>query len=90
MELVIKKINPDAMKMGGIYRVIGEYEGISINVLAVCVKADDNGGEYTIIKDYNISEFNCYGDLFRLDTTNYNNFTTFIKVSPKELQVYLL
>ncbi len=88
MELVIKKLNPLAMQIGGVYRVVGEYKGIAINCLAVCTKVDDNGGEYITIKDYNVFSFKCCGDLFRLNIDNYNDFTTFTKVKPNELRVY--
>lgn len=90
MELVIKKLNPEALKIGGTYRVVGKYNGIAINVLAVCIKAADNYGEYLSIKDYTVPSFDCYGDLFRLDTTNYKDFTTFVKINPNELRVYVL
>lgn len=87
MELVLKKLNPFAMQIGGVYRVVGDYNGVSINCLAVCIKADDNSGEYIIIKDYSVYGFNCYGDIFKLTLTNYNNFTTFTMIKPNELRV---
>lgn len=88
MELCVKKLNPLAMQIGAVYRVVGDYKGAAINVLAVCTKADDNGGEYIIIKDYSIFDFNCYGDIFKLNLNNYNDFTTFTRVKPNELRVY--
>lgn len=90
MELVIKRLNPEAMKIGGVYRVVGTYNGVAINCLAVCVKADDKCGEYITIKDYKVCGFNCHGDIFRVDLTNYKDFTSFVKVKPNEIRCYPL
>ena len=87
MELVIKRLNPDAMKIGGVYRIVGNPLGVSINCLAVCITSVDNGAEYVIIKDYEHTK--CYGDKFRIDLVNYSVFSTFYKVEPCELGVYL-
>ena len=86
MELVIKKLNPEALQIGGVYRVVGKPSGISINCLAVCIKADDNCGEYVIIKDYEHPK--CYGDKFKIDLVNYSVFSTFHKFEPTELRIY--
>lgn len=86
MDLVISKLNPFAMQIGGTYRVVGNYNGVSLNCLAVCVKADNDYGEYITIKDYNT----CYGDIFHVDLTNYKDFTTFVKVKPNEIRCYPL
>lgn len=88
MELVTYKLNPLAVQMGGTYRVVGKYNDITINCLAVCIKSYDNCAEYITIKDYNTYEFNCYGDVFEVNLTNYNDFTTFAKVKPNEICCY--
>ena len=86
MELVIKRLNPEAMKIGGVYRVVGKPLGKTINCLAVCINVFDHGSEYIIIKDYEHSK--CYGDIFKVDLVNYSVFSTFNKVKPNELKVY--
>mgnify|MGYP007133713275 CR=1 FL=1 len=90
MELVISKLNSLARQLGGVYRVVGKYNDVAINCLAICVRTDDDFAEYITIKDYNACEFDCHGDVFRLDLTNYKNFTTFVKVKPNEIRCYPL
>ena len=90
MELVTMKINPMALQLGGVYRVVGEYNGFSINCLAVCIKASDDCGEYITIKDYGAFTFKCHGDIFKLNLDNYRDFTTFTRIKANELRVYPL
>lgn len=90
MDLIIKKLNPLAMQIGGVYRVVGKYHEIRINCLAVCIKANDEYAEYITIKDYDAFSFKCHGDIFRVNINNCNEFTTFTKINPNELRVYPL
>lgn len=90
MELCVKKLNPLARQIGGVYRVVGKYDDIHINCLAVCIKATDEYGEYITIKDYNAFSFKCFGDIFKINLNNCNDFSTFVKVNPNELRVYVL
>ena len=88
MELVIKKLNPAALIIGGVYRVVGTYNGFKINCLAACINVSDDVGEYVTIKDYGTFTFKCCGDIFKLNINNYTNFTTFTRVKTNELRVF--